>query len=188
MTSTSLVPFTLFGHTSPWFPQPWTTTDDRLRGGASQSYLSPLPNNSARFYGHLDTSTLGGAGFASQFSPIPEKGPWNLSAYDGLEIELGKGDGKVYTLILKDGSQVEKRDDGREKAGVSWEVEFKAGGDRSEDGDDGIRRGRDGAKVWVPWGDLKPTYRGKEIDDAGQLKTREVKKIGLMMRRCVSPS
>lgn len=182
-------PYILFGASKPWLPPPWTTTDDRVRGGASQSYLTALPNNCARFHGHLDTSTLGGAGFASQFSPLEiagssedeGKGSWDLSAFDGVEVAVGKGDGKVYTLILKDELPAEKREDGKEKAGVNWEVEFKAAGKGGEE--DGEEKGEKEVKVWVPWEDFKATYRGKEKEDAGKLKTGEVRRVGLMMRR-----
>lgn len=153
-----------------------------MRGGSSHSYLSALPGNGARFYGRLDIQTLGGAGFASQFSPISEQASngnemggneivWDLSEYDGIQISLGKGDGKIYTFILKDESSDGKREDGREKAGINWEVELKA-----EKG---------GLSVWKPWGEFKAFYRGKEKDDAGSLKTGQIGRIGLMMRRWV---
>ncbi|KAL9077112.1 MAG: hypothetical protein Q9161_000378 [Pseudevernia consocians] len=183
----TLAPYVLFGSTKPWLPPPWTTTDDRVRGGASRSHLSALPDNCARFHGNLDTSTLGGAGFASQFSPPEAAGTgkdgrgggtgWDLGAYDGIEVEVGVGDGKIYTLILKDEEAAGKRGDGREKAGISWEVDFTVG---EEDGKEG---GGDVTVVWVPWGEFKATFRGKEEKDAGELKTGEVRRIGLMMRR-----
>ena len=156
-------------------PSSWTTTDDRLRGGASQSYLDALPNNCARFYGHLDTSTLDGAGFASQYSP--EGGSWDLSAYDGIEVEFQERDGKVYTLVLKDEESPGKREDGREKASINWEAEFRGCNSVGEEGD-----GNGFTKVWVPWGDFKATYRGKEKKDTGELKTRSVRRVGIMMR------
>ena len=158
-----------------------------MRGGSSQSYLSALPNNCARFYGNLDIKTLGGAGFASQFSPIgdqnskstggvasqegstSEEETWDLSDYDGLQINLGKGDGKTYTLVLKDETSDSKRDDGREKAGINWEVDISAE--------------KDGATVWKTWSDFKAFYRGKEKDDAGKLNLSHIRRIGLMMRR-----
>ena len=159
-----------------------------MRGGSSQSYLSPLPNNGARFYGNLDIKTLGGAGFASQFSPngdqtsksarvvasqedskSDEETMWDLSNYDGLQINLGKGDGKTYTLILKDERSDCKRDDGREKAGINWEVDISAE--------------KDGVTVWKTWPDFKAFYRGKEKDDAGKLDRSHIRRIGLMMRR-----
>lgn len=106
-----------------------------------------------------------------------------MSAYDGIEIEVGKGDGKVYTLILKDEEAAGKREDGREKAGVNWEVDFKVG-EEEEDGEEGEKEGRGGVtKIWVPWKEFKATFRGKEKKDAGELKKGEVRRIGLMMRR-----
>ncbi len=86
----------------------------------------------------------------------------------------------MYTLILKDEEAVGKREDGREKAGVSWEVDFKVGEDAGgeEKGDGG-----DGTTVWVPWKGFKATFRGKEKTGAGELKKGEVRKVGLMMRR-----
>ena len=82
---------------------------------------------------------------------------------------MGKGDGKLYTLILKDEISLGKRGDGREKAGISWEVEFKAK--------------EEGKKVWALWGEFKATYRGKEKKDARELKTGSVCRVGIMMRR-----
>jgi hypothetical protein len=183
--SSSAPPSTLLFHTlpshqipnalRPFLPPPWTTTDDRLRGGSSRSYLTPLSGNCARFHGHLDTSTLGGAGFASQYSP--ETDGWDLSGYDGIELVFREGDGKVYTLVLKDEESPGKRDDGREKAGINWEAEFRA----SEPfGEEDNAKGQ--STVWVPWKDFKATYRGKEKKDAGELKTGSVKRVGIMMR------
>ena len=97
----------------------------------------------------------------------------------------------MYTLILKDEEMSGKRDDGREKAGISWEVEFRAGQKKEEEKEEGDRsetskRGEGvSTRVWVPWEDFKATYRGKEKKDAGELKTGEVRKVGIMMRRYV---
>ena len=82
---------------------------------------------------------------------------------------------------MKDEEQAEKREDGREKSGISWEVEFKTG---SSGGNESIETDG-GTNVWIPWGDFKATYRGKEKEDAGNLKTEEVRRVGLMMRRLV---
>lgn len=134
--------------------------------------------------------TLGGAGFASQFSPggsrsggdrgsiasqdittTEEETLWDLSEYGGIQINLGKGDGKIYTFILKDEKSDGKREDGREKAGINWEVDIKSK--------------EEGVNVWKRWKDFKPYYRGKEMDDAGNLKTGQIRQLGLMMRRFV---
>ena len=94
---------------------------------------------------------------------------WDLSDYDGLQINLGQGDGKTYTIILKDEKSDVKRDDGREKAGINWEVDISVE--------------KDGGIVWRTWSDFKPFYRGKEKNDAGKLNRSQIRRIGLMMRR-----
>ena len=158
-----------------------------MRGGSSQSYLSPLEGNCASFHGNLDIKTLGGAGFASQFSPDNEvkkdkkvartgndeeligAETWDLSAYDGIEISIVEGDEKAYTLILRDDEIAEKREDGRAQAGINWEAEFQVAAG------DGI--------VWKAWKDFKATYRGNERKDVGSLSTEHVRRMGIMMRR-----
>ena len=130
-----------------------------------------------RFCGTLDTKTLGGAGFASQTTTADDK-VWDLSAYDGIEIDVVEGDGKMYTLILKDEvPEGKKRDDGREKAGISWEYDFKASEVAKEKGEQ--------QKFRIPWDQFKATYRGREKKDAEPLKTDGIRRFSLMMRRLV---
>ena len=95
---------------------------------------------------------------------------WDLHAYDGLEIEWTEGDGKTYTLVLKDELEEEDRGDGsgRTKSGVVWEAE--------------IKMEREGGRAWVPWGGFRPTYRGRKWEGGGELKVREIKRVGVMMR------
>lgn len=88
---------------------------------------------------------------------------------------MGKGDGKVYTLILKDEEPAGKREDGRKQAGVNWEVDLQVEEEAGE--------GEEKETFWVPWANLKATSRGKEKKDAGVLKKGEVRRIGIMMRR-----
>lgn len=90
-----------------------------------------------------------------------------MSGYEGLRLSLGKGsDGKKYVITLKD-EIPGRREDGRMKSGVSWEAVFRAGEE----------------EVWLPWGEFKPTYRGRPKDDAKALDLKDVKRVGLMMRR-----
>ena len=109
---------------------------------------------------------------------------------------MGKGDedgddGKVYTFIVKDEEAPGKREegDGREKAGISWEVDFRVRNEEEEEedgeGGDGEKEGAvgGGIRIWLPWHDFKATYRGKEKDDAGELKKGQVRRVGFMMRR-----
>ena len=151
----------------------WTAVDDRVRGGSSQSKLTVSGLTEAIFFGTLDTKTLGGAGFASQ-ATTPDSN-WDLSEYDGIELSIGPGDDKVYTFILKDEGRKEKRDDGREQSTLSWEYDFKAPSTRSGESSAGGR-------LFVPWSDFKPTYRGREKKGAGPLKTGNIMRFSLMMR------
>ncbi|MCJ1403751.1 hypothetical protein MMC11_006974 [Xylographa trunciseda] len=165
----------LFGGTSLWITPSvnWTAVDDRVRGGSSQSYFALVPNSThVCFSGTLDTKTLGGAGFASQTTTGNKV--WDLSAYDGIQVEVINGDGKMYTLIIKDEVPQSKRDDGREMSSVSWEYDFKTA-------ESSLGSGQT-TKVWVPWSELKATYRGREKKDAEPLKKAEIRRFSLMMR------
>ena len=100
-----------------------------------------------------------------------------MSLYDGIEVAYAGGDGKTYTLILKDElpGSVTKRDDGRDGAGVSWQGEFVA--ETSEE--EGEER-----RVWFPFGEFRATYRGRVMEHkaAGELRRGGVKRVGVMMR------
>ncbi|KAF2691287.1 CIA30-domain-containing protein [Lentithecium fluviatile CBS 122367] len=161
----------LFGGKESWDAADWTASDDRVRGGKSQSHLD-ISKSSARFYGNLDIKTLGGAGFASQRTTSEEK-TWNLSDYDGIQINLGKSDGKRYTFILKDELLSPKLENGREQATVSYEYDFTNPEDAAQ---------AEHSFVFVPWKDFTPTYRGKEKKDAKALDRKNVKRFSIMMR------
>ena len=60
----------------------------------NQSYLETTRDGKvARFFGTLDTKTLGGAGFASQRT-ASDSTEWDLSQFDGIEVVLVRGDGE----------------------------------------------------------------------------------------------
>lgn len=145
--------------------------DDRVRGGSSTSHLTVLHGNRACFHGHLDTKTLGGAGFASQRTQ-PNL-DLDLSAYDdGLWLSVGRSDNKRYAITLKD-EVPPKRPDGRDNSGLSWQAEFvvpASGGSGPE-------------LIHLPWTLFQPTYRGRPKLDAEPLDLSSIKRIGLMMRR-----
>ena len=144
-----------------------------MRGGASTSHLTPYfgasdpTHEQALFHGDLDTRALGGAGFASQRTVDEPGRVWDLRGYEGVEVEWAEGDGKVYTLVLKDEVQGE-RGDGRARSGVCWEVEVRCVGE--------------GGRMWLPWEGFRPTYRGREWPGAGELKTGGIVRVGVMMR------
>lgn len=154
----------LFGGDRPWNMEAWTDSDDRVRGGKSQSYLTASAEG-ARFHGNLDITALGGAGFASQRTVGILK--LDASDFDGIVLAVAEADPeKRFTLTLKD-EVLPKRDDGRDQSSVSWEYDFTA------------TPGRD---IFIHWSDFKPTYRGRPKDDAKPLDTADIKRVSFMMR------
>ncbi|CAH0056448.1 unnamed protein product [Clonostachys solani] len=181
----------LFGGTQKWDASEWVTSDDRVRGGSSVSRLAVSDDGrAATFTGHLDTSTLGGAGFASQRT----RGTLHqdLSAYDGLLITVTGGDSKRYAVTLKDDIPG-RRDDGRDLSGVSWEADFALSSGAGEGTNESSHADQqtetttrasatDGQQVYLPWGQFKATYRGRPKPDAEPLDLTDVKRFGIMMR------
>ncbi|TEA10998.1 Uncharacterized protein C8034_v008429 [Colletotrichum sidae] len=157
----------LYGGDSPWNSSLWTDSDDRVRGGKSQSHLHCQSPERAEFFGHLDISTLGGAGFASQRSVGILH--LDLTEYDGLVIKVLRSDSKKYTLTIKD-EILPLRDDGRDQSTTSWEYDFVC----------------DSGDVHVLWDELMPTYRGKPKPGAKPLDRSSIKRISFMMRRRVT--
>ncbi|KAM0331730.1 hypothetical protein ACHAQA_003409 [Verticillium albo-atrum] len=154
----------LFGGSQPWESKAWTASDDRVRGGLSQSYLRCPSDDQAEFQGHLDITALGGAGFASQRTV--ENLDLDLSKYDGINISIDGSDGKKYTVTLKD-EILPRRPDGREQSTVSWEYDFESA---------------NAGELFVKWSDFKPTYRGKPKPDTAPLDLAHIKRISFMMR------
>lgn len=132
----------------------------------------------AIFRGHLDTKTLGGAGFASQRTTGDGRS-WDLSHFDGLLITINTAlsDEKKYTLICKDQLLPPDSDSGREQATTSWEFDFNT----SSAGR--TQQASDDHTIFAKWSEFKPTYRGKPRKDAGKLDLKGIKRFSIMMRR-----
>ena len=149
-----------------WDLSRWTSSDDRVRGGSSVSNLDPIPEG-VLFRGNLDIETLGGAGFASQRT-VGDEQIWDLTGHDGVELHIGPSDGKLYTFSLTD-EIPPQRPDGREQSALVWEYDFCANDT--------------GPEVRISWKDLKPTYRGKPVEDARPLDLSCIKRFRIMIRR-----
>jgi len=173
----------LFGGLKAWY-QPgrvdWHAVDDRVRGGTSHSYFEELARpgqlwHPARFSGNLDTKTLGGAGFASVATDLTEsdgsKTTYNLTAYDGLLVQVVEGDDKKYTLTVKDDDAGE-RDDRRVKSRINWEFDFD------------ITQLVE-SEVLIPWSGFRATYRGRDIDPPRPLDPSHIKQFSILIRRSV---
>jgi hypothetical protein len=155
-----------------WHASEWTSSDDRVRGGKSRSFFDVVPPGpTAYFHGTLDITALGGAGFASQRTKSTNQ-TWDLSAYDGIQLELGEAIDKEYTLILKDELLPKDRGTGREQSTISYEYDFHVPEHRGGE-----------IVVAIPWGKFAATYRGKPRKDAKALDPKNVKRFSVMIRR-----
>ncbi|KAI9782404.1 MAG: hypothetical protein M1816_001902 [Peltula sp. TS41687] len=197
----------LFGGKLPWAPSDWTNSDDSVRGGTSQSYLEICATDPsiARFYGQLDFQTLGGAGFASQRTTGDDRS-WDLTGYDGIEIDVVNADDKTYTFTITNSLLPPDESTGREQSTLIYEYDFNttsttaaaaAGDDKTKEkkltsnadantADDGEDKDKDktttSTKIYIPWDKLKATYRGREQPDAPGLNLKDVKRLSLMIR------
>ncbi len=97
-----------------WRVSDWITVDDRIRGGSSHSFLK-VKDGDLQFYGNLDTTTLGGAGFASQ--QFWFLSPQDASKYSGIYIRVVDSDEKQYSLNLVN-KYPTKREDGRNESQI----------------------------------------------------------------------
>jgi hypothetical protein len=82
--------------------------------------------------------------------------------------------GKRYTINVKDTLLPNDPITGREQATISYEYGFQLIGDLYPNGTE---------KVEIPWTAFEATYRGRKNDTAPPLKTAEIKRFGIMMRR-----
>ncbi|EIM92479.1 CIA30-domain-containing protein [Stereum hirsutum FP-91666 SS1] len=161
----------LFGGNQPWVVQEWTASDDRVRGGKSQSYLSAGGlARTAVFHGNLDITALGGAGFASQRTATNTE-IWNLAEFDGLLLDVENADDLRYTLTLKDTLLPPDPDTGREQSTISYEYDFSVDGqiDSSK-------------RLYIPWSAFRATYRGRDMPDAPSVNLKSIRRFSFMVR------
>ena len=142
----------MFGGGKVWKPKNWSPVNDQVRGGSSTSFVS-VWNNILRFYGHLDTSTLGGAGFASQRFTLDS--PWDWSDFQGFLINIHSGDSKMYSFNLKN---------------LDNDIEYRYSFDSQ----------MVPITLRVKWEDLKATYRGRQVPYAPKLDPSKMSSFSIM--------
>lgn len=152
----------LFG--GDWHVNDWRTVDDRIRGGSSKSVLEQKDDGSVVFRGELDTTTLGGAGFASQVYYYQDR--IDLSKFKGICVAFGEFDDEKMLAINLFNHLPKDRGDGRNASGITYKAVLKPFSSGS---------------VFIPFSDFKPTFRGKERDGP-PLNLQKVYGIGIMMQ------
>jgi Complex I intermediate-associated protein 30 (CIA30) len=79
---------------------------------------------------------------------------------------------KRYTLTIKD-TLLPKRSDGRDQSTISYEFDFT------------VPSSSEPAKstsIFIPWHDLRATYRGKDKPDALDLNPKRIRRFSILMR------
>ncbi|EEB08620.1 CIA30 family protein [Schizosaccharomyces japonicus yFS275] len=160
----------LFGQPENWHTEDFVAADDRVRGGASVSHLSAQKdgdNNSiARFWGNLDIKKLGGAGFASQKTVFTDR-VWDLREFEGIELDIARGDGFKYTFNIKTDLATDSDD---HKATLVYEFDFEA------------HCTKEGQTVYAPFHAFKPTYMGRPVEGAPSLDNSHIVQFSIMIR------
>ncbi|CEH13563.1 hypothetical protein CBOM_01477 [Ceraceosorus bombacis] len=200
-----------------WRSKDFTPVNDSIRGGISNSDLEVVGEHikeawphrdagasasdlgEAIFSGFLDTTKLGGAGFASQSftRPLPQK--LDAHHFSGLRLvirhphdsaasqpasEPGGGEAPVhsYVLNLRTADPV-KRPDGRNESAIVYEWDFDASKAQGFN-DSSSCRSKAGIPAYVEaqWQDFAATYRGRPAKDAEKLDPAKIKGFSIMAR------
>lgn len=132
----------------------WVSVDDGVMGGLSKGGAK-MDDGSLNFSGTLSLENSGG------FSSIRTRGfQGDLSDADGITMRI-KGDGRTYQLRLQTDAKI------RGFSSISYGAEFETvKGEWRE--------------VKVPFSDLKPSWRGRQLDGP-KLNIKDVREIGVLL-------
>jgi hypothetical protein len=128
----------------------WSSVDDAVMGGVSQSRLTVTPDRTGVFSGVVSTKRNGG--FASVRSAARRV---DLRGFTGVRLRV-RGDGKRYKLTLRTDPPFD---------GVAYQQGFRPGAD--------VWR-----EIDLPFDRFAPTFRGRPAPEAGPLDPRFVVTIG----------
>ncbi|SPO26267.1 uncharacterized protein UTRI_02543 [Ustilago trichophora] len=175
-----------------WRSDYFCAVDDRVRGGTSHSHTAivqypPISRGELVFSGFLDTTTLGGAGFASQASSTAFPVTLTKDDFSGLRLVVRKqpnwsepspppsdgsnpGGGKhpVTSFVFEIKTEEPKRrPDGRRESVIVWEWSFTIPNEGDDVADSNVNMVLTNDDFWVfdsSWDDFKPFYRGRPVD------------------------
>lgn len=130
----------------------WTTINDVVMGGVSESKFQINPDSTATFSGNVLPDNNGG--FASVRALLNKE----FKDFDGAIIRV-KGDGRIYNLRFRTNKNFD---------GFSYQAKFK-----TEPGE--------WKEYKIPFSDFKPTFRGKTLSDKTRLESKDIKQIGILI-------
>lgn len=170
----------------PWKLESWRRVDDSVRGGASISNLVEISVDSydlVVFQGHLDTTVLGGAGFASQkFSFSPPLHLHGSGAHAGLKLSvLSKNrpeDVPSRFVITLKTEPPPPPSQPKPRSQLTYEATFAAPSAKNESSKF--------TSVFLPYDSFVPTFRGRAVPrDSPRWKPLDpsrVYELGIMCR------
>ena len=130
----------------------WTTINDVVMGGVSESKFQINPDSTATFSGNVLPDNNGG--FASVRALLNKE----FKDFDGAIIRV-KGDGRIYNLRFRTNKNFD---------GFSYQAKFK-----TEPGE--------WKEYKIPFSDFKPTFRGKTLSDKTRVESKDIKQIGILI-------
>lgn len=143
----------MFDFSSPNSSGEWRIINDIVMGGVSKSSFVLGENGIAKFSGTLSPDNNGG--FASVRAYADES---DLGKYDGVIIKA-KGDGNIYNLRFRTDQNYD---------GVSYQAKFKSDNEEWNE-------------YKISFNDFKPTFRGRLVPNQPELKSENIKQIGILI-------
>jgi monofunctional biosynthetic peptidoglycan transglycosylase len=131
----------------------WRVINDGVMGGLSQSGIEITHLAIAVFEGTLSLENNGG--FAS-VRRLPDN--YKLAGFDGILLRV-KGDGRTYQFRVRTNERFD---------GISYRADFKT-------------TPGEWMTVKIPFKSLEPTYRGRTVPDAPDLRPEDIRQIGFLI-------
>ena len=142
----------IFNFDSPATSGKWSTVNDVVMGGVSESQFEINSDSTATFSGTVSPDNNGG--FASARASIKNK----FKEFEGAIVRI-KGDGKIYSLRFRTDNNFD---------GISYQAKFK-----TEPGE--------WKEFKIPLNEFKPTFRGMTLSNKPELESKNIKQIGLLI-------
>ncbi len=130
----------------------WTTVNDVVMGGVSNSKFELNKDCTATFSGTVSPDNSGG--FASARASLKNE----FNDYEGVLIRVN-GDGNIYSLRFRTDTNFD---------GISYQAKFKT--------ESGLWK-----EYKIPLSEFKPTFRGNTLSDKPKLESKNIKQIGILI-------
>ncbi|KAJ3415366.1 hypothetical protein HDV05_005103 [Chytridiales sp. JEL 0842] len=154
---------------APWDISKWSAVSDIKNGGESASYVQVTSDAHGLVFSGSVVIETRKAGFAA-VSINREDGPaeafaapwWNLTAYDGMQLKLAMGDGKTYSINLRN------QPSDSDSRVIDYKFTFIT------------VAGKPSSHTANSWSSFVPTLKGEQLKDAPPLDPSKVVEIRIM--------